>query len=155
MMRMLYSLLTLLFFFFNDTATTEIYTLSLHDALPISAKQQGAAVIRLGIVGCNYGRTVQLPAFRLDPRCQVVALAGSDAARTAELAKQAEVPEAFGDWMQMIESANIDAIAIAVPPRLQPEIAIAALQRGKPVFVEKPLAADLASARAMVDAAGG
>src|SRR2546430_17726223 len=29
-------LLTLLFFFFNDTATTEIYTLSLHDALPIS-----------------------------------------------------------------------------------------------------------------------
>src|SRR5689334_24950066 len=30
------SLMTLLFFFFNDTATTEIYTLSLHDALPIS-----------------------------------------------------------------------------------------------------------------------
>src|SRR5712664_4929600 len=29
--------LILLFFFFNDTATTEIYTLSLHDALPISA----------------------------------------------------------------------------------------------------------------------
>ena len=28
--------LLLLFFFFNDTATTEIYTLSLHDALPIS-----------------------------------------------------------------------------------------------------------------------
>ena len=27
----------ILFFFFNDTATTEIYTLSLHDALPISA----------------------------------------------------------------------------------------------------------------------
>src|SRR5215471_21222418 len=31
-----YSLLTIFFFFFNDTATTEIYTLSLHDALPIS-----------------------------------------------------------------------------------------------------------------------
>src|SRR5687768_17900723 len=29
-------MLTLVFFFFNDTATTEIYTLSLHDALPIS-----------------------------------------------------------------------------------------------------------------------
>src|SRR2546422_8108926 len=29
----------LLFFFFNDTATTEIYTLSLHDALPISARE--------------------------------------------------------------------------------------------------------------------
>src|SRR5256885_3988852 len=30
-----------LFFFFNDTATTEIYTLSLHDALPISASRTG------------------------------------------------------------------------------------------------------------------
>src|SRR2546422_6817325 len=30
------------FFFFNDTATTEIYTLSLHDALPISRGEQGA-----------------------------------------------------------------------------------------------------------------
>src|SRR5687767_15496936 len=30
------------FFFFNDTATTEIYTLSLHDALPICRDQQGA-----------------------------------------------------------------------------------------------------------------
>src|SRR5437660_11787366 len=33
------SLFCLLFFFFNDTATTEIYTLSLHDALPISFKK--------------------------------------------------------------------------------------------------------------------
>src|SRR5256885_4202441 len=31
-----------LFFFFNDTATTEIYTLSLHDALPISERRDGA-----------------------------------------------------------------------------------------------------------------
>src|SRR2546429_5120624 len=37
------------FFFFNDTATTEIYTLSLHDALPISAL--GAGVLRGGAGG--------------------------------------------------------------------------------------------------------
>src|SRR5687768_18512267 len=35
--------LCLLFFFFNDTATTEIYTLSLHDALPICANDRGQA----------------------------------------------------------------------------------------------------------------
>ena len=33
------------FFFFNDTATTEIYTLSLHDALPISLAEQGLSVV--------------------------------------------------------------------------------------------------------------
>src|SRR5256885_11776939 len=37
------------FFFFNDTATTEIYTLSLHDALPISA-MQSATSVRVGSV---------------------------------------------------------------------------------------------------------
>src|SRR3712207_7656776 len=35
---------TKVFFFFNDTATTEIYTLSLHDALPISVGQLGAVL---------------------------------------------------------------------------------------------------------------
>ena len=37
-------------------------------------------MIGVGIVGCNYGRTVLIPAFRQDPRCEVVALAGTDAA---------------------------------------------------------------------------
>jgi predicted dehydrogenase len=111
-------------------------------------------LIRLGIVGCNYGRAVQLPAFRADSRCRVMALAGSDATRTAELARQSDIPEAYGDWAQMIGRSDIDAVAIAVPPKLQPEIAIAALMSGKPVFVEKPMAADLAGAAAMLRQAG-
>src|SRR2546428_13591361 len=43
--RLLYSnyILLFIFFFFNDTATTEIYTLSLHDALPISSTTQRGA----------------------------------------------------------------------------------------------------------------
>src|SRR5258707_15727517 len=36
-----------LFFFFNDTATTEIYTLSLHDALPISGREEAGLVVGL------------------------------------------------------------------------------------------------------------
>src|SRR2546421_3386774 len=38
-----------LFFFFNDTATTEIYTLSLHDALPISKSSRAAAAPATGL----------------------------------------------------------------------------------------------------------
>jgi predicted dehydrogenase len=110
-------------------------------------------LIRLGIVGCNYGRTVQLPAFRNDPRCVVLALAGTDAARTAELARQSGIPNAFGNWQQLVEKADIDAVAIATPPRFQPEIAARALERGKAVFVEKPMSADLAGAAAMLRAA--
>src|SRR3989442_6304591 len=46
-------LVSFLFFFFNDTATTEIYTLSLHDALPISI-----ILILIGIAAGNYSRSV-------------------------------------------------------------------------------------------------
>jgi predicted dehydrogenase len=111
------------------------------------------AGIGIGIIGCNYGRLVQLPAFRLDPRCRIVALAGRDAARTAELADAASVPLAFGDWRQLVEHPDVAAVCIATTPGLQPEIAIAALELGKPVFAEKPMAADLAGAERMVRAA--
>jgi predicted dehydrogenase len=110
-------------------------------------------MIRIGIVGCNYGRLVHLPAFRLDPRCVVVALAGSDAARTAELARVANIPLAFGNWTDLVEHADVDAVTIAAPPNLQPAIATTALELGKPVFAEKPMAADLAGAEAMARAA--
>ena len=111
------------------------------------------AVIGVGIVGCNYGRTVLLPAFRADPRCEVVALAGTDAVRTAELARAADVARGLGDWRALVEDPAVAVVAIAVPPELQPEVARRALDRGKPVFVEKPLAADLAGAEAMLAAA--
>src|SRR3712207_7683887 len=68
---------TSLFFFFNDTATTEIYTLSLHDALPISlhADAQGVVAV-LGHVQLadlerrrlSFGRERQLPAVIDDAR---------------------------------------------------------------------------------------
>ncbi|HKS85427.1 MAG TPA: Gfo/Idh/MocA family oxidoreductase [Pseudolabrys sp.] len=108
-------------------------------------------MIRLGIIGTNYGRTVQLPAFRADPRCDVIAIAGSNSARTAELARAADVPKACGDWRALVEDRDVQAVAIATLPRLQAQIAIRALELGKPVFAEKPLAGDLATARIMLD----
>jgi predicted dehydrogenase len=110
-------------------------------------------MIRIGIIGSNYGRMVLLPAFRSDARCDVVALGGSNAERTQGLAKDAGIPKAYGDWRALIADKDVQAVVIATLPSLQAEIAIAALKAGKPVFAEKPMAGDLASARAMLDAA--
>jgi predicted dehydrogenase len=107
-------------------------------------------VIRIGIVGSNYGRTVQLPAFRADSRCEVVALAGSDGKRTAERARDSGVPKAYGDWRLLVEDESVQVVAIATLPSLQVPIALRALELGKPVFAEKPMATDLASARTML-----
>jgi predicted dehydrogenase len=110
-------------------------------------------VIGVGVVGCNYGRTVLAPAFRHDPRCEVVGLAGTDAARTARLARAANIGRGFSDWQALVEDPSVLVVAIAVPPNLQPPIAQRALELGKPVFLEKPLAADLAGAQMILDSA--
>lgn len=106
-------------------------------------------MIRLGIVGCNFGRTVLLPAFRADPRCNVDALAGTDQKKAREIAEAEGIGQSFADWRAIADHPDLDAIAIAVPPALQPEIAVRALRAGKAVFAEKPLAANLAAAQAM------
>jgi predicted dehydrogenase len=110
-------------------------------------------VIGVGIIGCNYGRTVLFPAFRHDPRCKVVALAGTDAARTAEIARAANITRGFGSWEVLVEEPSVAVVAVAVPPHLQPAIAQRALNLGKPVFLEKPLAADLAGAQMILECA--
>ncbi len=112
-----------------------------------------ACPIGVGIVGSNYGRLVHLPAFRLDARCKVVALAGRNFARTAEFAKADNVPLAFGNWEQLVEHPEVAVVCIATEPSLQPRIAVRALALGKPVFAEKPIAADVAGAEEMVRAA--
>lgn len=106
-------------------------------------------VIRLGIVGCNFGRTVLLPAFRADARCTVEALAGADTKKVREIAAAEGIGQSFSDWRAVADHPDLDALAVAVPPRLQPEIAIRALKAGKAVFLEKPLAANLEAAQAV------
>src|SRR2546429_814736 len=55
--------MTFFFFFFNDTATTEIYTLSLHDALPISAAQTQYTKATLDhCTGPSLGKATELSA---------------------------------------------------------------------------------------------
>jgi predicted dehydrogenase len=110
-------------------------------------------VIGVAIVGCNYGRTVLVPAFRHDARCEVVALAGTDAARTRGLARAAKIPRGFGSWHELVEEPSVAVVAVAVPPHFQPAIAKRALELGKSIFLEKPLAADLAGAQMIFEAA--
>src|SRR2546422_8325687 len=57
-----------LFFFFNDTATTEIYTLSLHDALPIflDVPRQPGDLGRDGRLGASDPRVAEIERLRLD-----------------------------------------------------------------------------------------
>jgi predicted dehydrogenase len=109
--------------------------------------------LRVGIVGIGFGQNVLVPAFRADARTVVQALCARSLERARAVADRLAVPEAFGDWRALIETCALDAIAVAVPPTLQVEIARAAVARGRHIFCEKPVALDPAQARALLEQA--
>jgi predicted dehydrogenase len=114
-------------------------------------------VLRLAVVGTGFGRYGLVPAFRQDPRCEIVALLGRSGDRTLSYARDLAIPRAYSNWNLMVRDGGFDAVAIAVPPAAQTSISADALNRGIPVFAEKPLAATLAEAdslASLADASG-
>ena len=78
---------------------------------------------------------------------------GRDAAGVAEAAAKYGWAESATDWRAVIDRDDIDIVDICAPGWMHAEIAIAALEAGKHVLVEKPLANTLAEAEAMAAAA--
>jgi predicted dehydrogenase len=108
--------------------------------------------LNIGVIGLRFGADVHVPAFRNDPRCDVRAIAGRDAAKVADLARRLGVPHPFDDWRALVDSPDIDAVGIAVPPVAQPPMIVYAAERGKHVFCEKPVAASVADAKSALAA---
>lgn len=90
--------------------------------------------------------------FDVPPLEQAV-LVGRNAERVAAAAARLGWSESATDWRAVIARDDIDIIDICTPGDMHPEIAIAALEAGKHVIVEKPLANTVADAERMADAA--
>lgn len=96
--------------------------------------------VKVGVIGTGWTDRVQIPAFQA-AGLQVHAVASRDADRAREVADRHDVPNAFGDWRELIAS-DVDVVSVTSPPRLHAEQAAAALAAGKHVICEKPLALD-------------
>jgi predicted dehydrogenase len=77
-------------------------------------------------------------------------LVGRDADAVAVAAEQYGWAESATDWREVLERDDIDIVDVCVPGHLHAEVAIAALEAGKHVIAEKPLANTLAEAEKMV-----
>ncbi|MHA6669840.1 Gfo/Idh/MocA family protein [Homoserinimonas sp. A447] len=87
------------------------------------------------------------------PVVEQTVLVGRDAGQVADAAARYGWAESATDWRTVIERADVDIVDICAPGGMHAEIAIAALQAGKHVLVEKPLANSLMEAEAMTRAA--
>ncbi|WP_104104650.1 Gfo/Idh/MocA family protein [Arthrobacter sp. 08Y14] len=112
------------------------------------------------MIGHGFMGAAHSQAWRVTPRFfdlplspELTLLAGRDAGRTATAASKWGWAETTTDWREAIAREDIDVIDIVTPGATHAEIAIAALQAGKHVLCEKPLANTADEARAMTDAA--
>lgn len=118
-----------------------------------SIREDLSAPLRVGVIGLGYAGTTHLEAFRAIRGVEVVALAGKETDRLAALAGAHGIAHTFEDWEDLVALDTLDIVSVATPNALHDVISIAALQRGRHVFCEKPLAVTAAGARAMVAAA--
>ena len=107
--------------------------------------------IRWGIIGCGDVTEVKSgPAFNKVPASSLVAVMRRDAAKVKDYAQRHGVPKWYADAGQLINDPDINAVYVATPPGYHEEYTIAALQAGKPVYVEKPMSVNTASCERML-----
>lgn len=109
--------------------------------------------IRVGIVGAGaISQVVHLPIFVEREDVEVVALADRDAHKAETLSRRYSVPIVL-DSDEMLAVEDLDAVILCTPNHLHEEMAIAALDAGKHVLVERPLATTSEGTQRVVDKA--
>jgi predicted dehydrogenase len=116
--------------------------------------------LRVGMVGYAFMGAAHSQAWRTAPRFfdlamtpRMRALCGRDAGRVAEAASRLGWESTETDWTALVGREDIDLVDICTPGDTHVEIAVAALEAGKHVLCEKPLANTVAEAETMAAAA--
>lgn len=101
--------------------------------------------IKWGFIGCGEVTEKKSgPAFNLIPGSRVVAVMSRNAERAQSYAQRHNIQRWYSDAWNLIQDPDVDAVYIATPPSSHATYAIMAMKAGKPVYVEKPLAATYA-----------
>lgn len=109
--------------------------------------------IRVGIIGAGaISQIVHLPIFVERPDVEVVALADRDPHKADTLSRRYSVPIVV-ETDELLQLEELDAVVVCTPNNLHEEMTVAALEAGKHVLVERPIAATAAGAARVVEAA--
>lgn len=109
-------------------------------------------MVSIGVIGAGYWGRNLVRTFAGLPDVRLAHICDSDADVLAKFASYGDANRT-ADYAAVIADPDVDAVAVATPPVNHHEIALAALDAGKHVFVEKPLTLDEEHARELVAAA--
>lgn len=94
-----------------------------------------------------------MPGFVLAQRCKVTALSSRELDKARESAAKYKIPEAFNSTAELCRSKDVDAVLVTTPNALHLKDVLTAIEYGKPVLCEKPMAMNASECRQMVEAA--
>ena len=98
--------------------------------------------VKWGFIGCGEVTEKKSgPAFAMIEDSQVVAVMSRNKEKAESYAKRHNIPRWYTDVQQLIGDEDVNAVYIATPPSSHATFAIMAMKAGKPVYIEKPMAA--------------
>ena len=109
-------------------------------------------MIKVGVIGAGFAGSFHARAYAKTPGAEVSIIADQNEAKATALAAEVGA-RAETDADTILRDPTITVVDVALPTPLHPEYAIRALEAGKHVVIEKPLALSVEEADAMIDAA--
>jgi len=109
--------------------------------------------IGIGIIGAGFARTTQIPGFKNCEGARGVVIASAHRAHAEEVAREFGILHVADDWRGVIERDDVDLVSIVTPVATHHEITMAALEAGKHVLCEKPMAMNADEGREMMQRA--
>ncbi len=112
--------------------------------------------LRIGIIGCGgIANGKHMPSLKVIKECEMVAFCDIIPERAAKAAVEFGTPDArtYTDYKELLKDDRIDAVHVCTPNRSHSFITVDALEAGKHVMCEKPMAINSAEAKKMLDAA--
>jgi predicted dehydrogenase len=126
-----------------------------HYTLPAARTPEGrsAPALRWGIVGPGWVAQRFVAALQKNTRQIAYAVAGSALSKARAFGQQFSIPHAYGSTDELVRDNNVDVVYVATPHPTHYACALKAIQAGKHVLVEKPLAINAEQVRGLQEAA--
>ena len=112
-----------------------------------ATRNTNRGALRVGLIGCGrIAQQVHIPALLGLPQVTLAALVETDPQRLDEARRLAPQASVCADYHELLDRSEIEAVVICLPNSMHAEVALAALECGKHLYLEKPLATGLEEA---------
>jgi predicted dehydrogenase len=109
--------------------------------------------VRIGMIGTGQRGQQHLDVYQQVPGAEIVAVADVDEALARRVARKFNIPNVYTDYRDLLQRDDLEAVDVCLHNNLHRPVAVAAMQAGKHVYCEKPMAGSYADARIMYDTA--